>query len=362
MRATGAEIVKIAARADSLSASLALRRIEHPTAEAPRVVVAMGAAGVASRVLPDRFGSCWTYAGTAVAPGQVDLQRMLREFRVKEISDATQVYGVLGAPLEHSLSPAMHNAGFAATAHDAVYLPLEASDVEDFVAFAHALQVRGASVTAPYKQAIATYLAHEDDVSRRVGAVNTVRKTGEGWVGCNTDVAGFLEPLAGRFSIDGCRATVLGAGGAARGVAVALAGEGASVTICARDHAKAATVAELVGGTARTLPPAAGSWDLLVNTTPIGTHPRIDASPMPGGVFDGRLVYDLVYNPRITRLLADAAAAGCDTVGGLEMLVGQAVRQFEWWTGDPSPADGLRKRGGATPGSANPRRKSRSDE
>ena len=339
MRATGAEIVKIAAFAGTLSASLALREIERTESAARRVVVAMGAAGVPSRVLPDRFGSCWTYAGEGVASGQVDLERMLREFRVREISDTTQVYGVLGAPLGHSLSPAMHNAGFAATGTDAVYLPFEASDVDDFVTFAKAFRVSGASVTAPYKQEIAGHLTETDDLIQHVGAVNTVRMRGETWAGCNTDVPSFLEPLAGRMSLAGCRAAVLGAGGAARGVAVALLSQGAEVTVCARNAEKAAMVAQLVNGSVGTLPPAAGSWDLLVNTTPLGMHPAVDATPMPERPFDGRLVYDLVYNPRVTRLLADAAAAGCETIGGLGMLVAQAVRQFEWWTGARPPVD-----------------------
>ena len=333
MRSTGAEIVKVAVRPDTLSASLALRDLEPTEAEAPRVLVAMGVAGVPSRVLPDRYGSCWTYAGAGVAPGQVDLERMLGEFRVKEISETTELYGILGTPLEHSLSPAMHNAGFTATARDAVYLPFEASDVDDFARFVRAFQVRGVSVTAPHKQSIMAHLAEADGMSRHVGAVNTVRMHEDAWIGCNTDVPGFLEPLAGWFSLGGCRATVLGAGGAARGVAVALASQGATVTVCARDAAKAGAVARLVDGAVGTLPPGEGSWDLLVNTTPIGTYPAVEATPMPDGVFDGRLVYDLVYNPRVTRLLADAKAAGCDTVGGMGMLVAQAVGQFEWWTG-----------------------------
>ena len=337
MRATGAEIVKVAVRADSLSAALALKEIERNGVSAPRILIAMGPAGAASRVLPDRFGSCWTYAGDGVAPGQFDLPRMVDEFRVKALSDMTQVYGVLGVPLEHSLSPAMHNAGFAATGSDAVYLPLEASGVEDFVAFARAFGIRGASVTAPYKEEITRYLSEVDEVGQRIGAVNTLQMTEAGWSGYNTDVPGFLEPLDGRVALGGCRASVLGSGGAARSVAVALAGEGASVTVCARNEGKAVNVARLAGGHTSAFPPALGSWDLLVNATPIGTYPKGDATPLPGGPFDGDLVYDLVYNPTVTRLMMEASDAGCQTIGGLGMLVAQAVRQFELWTGMAAP-------------------------
>ena len=337
MRATGAEVVKIAARACSLTETLALREIG--AGEPGRVLVAMGPAGTVSRVLPDRFGSAWTYAGDGVAPGQIGLRRMLDEFRVRSISDSTRLYGVLGAPVGHSLSPAMHNAAFAAAGCDAVYLPLEAAGADDFWTFAQAMKLRGASVTAPFKEAVLPGLAATDALVRQVGAANTLRAGERGWDGSNTDVPGFLEPLTGRLALPGSRATVLGAGGAARGVAVALGGAGAEVTVCARNVERAAGVARLVGGHAGGLPPAAGSWDLLVNTTPVGTAPGNGDSPLPGGPFDGRLVYDLVYNPTTTRLLAEASAAGCGVLGGLPMLVAQAVRQFEWWTGTPAPRD-----------------------
>ena len=218
MRATGAEVVKVAVRARRLTDTLALREVGG--AEAGRVIVAMGPAGVPTRVLPDRFGSCWTYAGEGAAPGQISLRRMLDEFRVRAVSDSTALYGVLGAPVGHSVSPAMHNAAFAAAGCDAVYLPLEAAGAEDFWTFARRIGLRGASVTAPFKEAVAPGLTRTDALVRRVGAVNTLRASGRGWEGINTDVPGFLEPLAGRMTLGGSRAAVLGAGGAARGVAV----------------------------------------------------------------------------------------------------------------------------------------------
>ena len=337
LRASGAEVVKIAARAGSLTETLTL--LEVGAGEPGRVLVAMGPAGTVSRVLPDRFGSAWTYAGDGVAPGQIGLRRMLDEFRVRSVSDSTRLYGVLGAPVGHSLSPAMHNAAFAAAGCDAVYLPLEAASADDFWTFARTMGLRGASVTAPFKEAVVPGLAATDELVGRVGAANTVRAGKRGWEGINTDVPGFLEPLAGRLALEGSRATVLGAGGAARGVAVALDGAGAQVTVRARNTARAASVARLVGARAGALPPPAGSWDLLVNTTPVGTAPGVADSPLPGGPFDGRLVYDLVYNPSPTRLLAEASAAGCGVLGGLPMLVAQAVRQFEWWTGKPAPRE-----------------------
>ena len=343
MRSTGAEIVKIAAAVASLEESL------HVTAigggDEPRVLIGMGAAGIASRVLAGRFGSCWIYAGDGVAPGQIDLRRMREQFRPHTVSEATAVYGVLGSPIGHSLSPAMHNAGFQEAGVDAVYLPLEAAGVEDFLAFARAVGLQGGSVTAPYKEQIAAHVSRRDATSRAVGAVNTLRRLDAGgWEGLNTDVPGLLAPLAGRVNLAGARTTIIGAGGVARAAAFALHGRGAAVTICARRPEQAAAAARVAPGTqSGPLPPRPESWDLLVNTTPLGTWPDVARSPLPDGPFDGRLVYDLVYNPPQTRLLADAARAGCATIGGLDMLVAQALRQFAWWTGVAPSADLFRQ-------------------
>ena len=343
MCATGAEVVKMAVRAGSLRDMLPLLDLPEPDAAQSRVLVAMGAAGVASRLLPDRFGSCWTYAGDGVAPGQIGLRRMIEEFRVRQVTAGTELYGLLGAPVGHSLSPAMHNAGFAAIGRDAVYVPLEARDVEDFWTLAARLDLRGASVTAPFKERVVAGLDSSDALVEQVGAANTLQAFDGGWRGLNTDVPGFLQPLEGRIALKGCRAAVLGGGGVARGVTVALAGRGARVAVCARNARRAVDVASIAAAEAAPLPPRPGSWDLLVNTTPVGTHPDVDSTPLPGGPFDGRLVYDLVYNPRETRLLAEARAAGCETIGGLSMLVAQACRQFEWWTGSAAPVDVFRQ-------------------
>ena len=306
------------------------------------VVLAMGEAGVASRILADRMGARWTYAGDAVAPGQLSLARMRDEFRVPAIGPRTRVFGVLGRPVGHSLSPVMHNAAFAACGLDAVYLPLAAASFADFEAFAAAFDVEGASVTAPFKIEARQASRPADDRTAAIGAVNTLRRSPEGWEGRNTDLDGFMAPLAGR-TLRGRRVAVLGAGGAARSVALALDAAGAAVTVHARRAEAAAALAGAAGVTAGSWPPAAG-WDVLVNTTPVGTAPDVDASPIAlGGRLDGALVYDLVYNPPETALLARARALGADTIGGLAMLVAQAEAQFAWWTGI-TPPDGLMRR------------------
>ncbi len=334
MRATGAEVVKIAAHSRSGADVVRLHRLARGTRGEPAVLVGMGPIGVPTRLLPARFGSAWTYAGDGVAPGQIPLSDMIERYRCHRTSASTAVYGVAGSPIAHSLSPVMHNAGFADAGLDAIYVPFEAAGPGDLMELVQALDVQGLSVTAPFKESILDHVGDVDPVGRRTGAVNTLRADGDRWQGLNTDVAGFLAPLEARGGVEGLRCCVLGAGGAARSVALGLAGAGGAVTVRARRPARAAEVAALAGGAAGGLPPPPGSWDLLVNTTPVGTAPHVGDTPVPAeALAGGSTVYDLVYNPARTRLMRDAEAAGCRTLGGLDMLAAQAVRQFEWWCG-----------------------------
>jgi 3-dehydroquinate dehydratase/shikimate dehydrogenase len=339
MRGTGAAVVKLAVAPQRLCDLLPLLAIGRAAVSRKEraALIGMGIVGVPSRVLAAHFGSCWSYAGAA-APGQLSADRMLGEFRYRDITSASRIYGVVGSPIGHSLSPAMHNAAFRAAFLDAAYVPLQAADAADFVEFARALGMSGASVTAPFKRTLMPTVSKIDEDARRIGALNTIRVDRDGWAAVNTDVAAFLEPLRRRITIGGARAAVLGAGGAARAVTVGLGRSGADVTVYARDVERAQEVASLANGIGRTLPPVSRSWDILVNATPVGTAPRIDESLLAAGDWvpappGPGVFYDLVYNPAETRMMREAAAAGCVTIGGLEMLVGQAQQQFLWWTG-----------------------------
>jgi shikimate dehydrogenase len=296
------------------------------TAAGGHVLIAMGDHGLASRVLSTRIGNRWTYAGDNVAPGQVSAQRMLDEFRFHDLRPGTAVYGVVGNPVMHSLSPVMHNAGFRHFGIDAVYLPLLAKDAADFVAFARALGLAGASITAPFKVHLMEAVDELEPLAQRVGAINTLTVRDGRWLGANTDVYGFAAPLIARLRdlpakagwdlpasagspAAGLRTTILAAGGAARAVAVALADLGADVTVCARRPEAAREVAALATGQTGELPPPAGSWDVLVNTT-TWDGDAASYSPIAPDALDGRLVYDLLYVPPVTKLMADATAAG----------------------------------------------------
>jgi 3-dehydroquinate dehydratase/shikimate dehydrogenase len=344
MRRTGAAIIKIAVKAARLSDCLPLLDLGRTFDEGQRpVLIAMGEAGLSTRILAQRFGSAWTYAGGVRDVGQVSARRLVEQFRYRSIDAGTAVYGLVGLPVSHSVSPAMHNAAFTVAGINAVYLPLPAADPDDFVQFARAFGLKGASVTIPYKVSLFDRVSESDALTRQIGALNTLRISGDHWSARNTDVAGFLQPLRDRsVPLVGRRASILGAGGSARAVAVALASEGAKVTVHARDTVKAQSVADLVSGVVGPFPPASGTWDLLVNCTPIGMHPRLEHSAMSHSGLQRGVVYDLVYNPVVTRLLRDAATAGCDTIGGLDMLVGQAQEQFLWWTGVRAPSGVMR--------------------
>ena len=340
LRSTGAEVVKFAMQVDALTDTLPLFEIAARTgAEAEgqqHLLIAMGPRGAHTRVLAARLKNRWTYCGDGAAPGQIPIGRMVTEFHYRRITPDSDLYAVAGSPIAHSLSPAMHNAGFGNAGRNAAYLALDARDAEDFVTFARGMRIRGASITAPLKVSMMQHADECDALTREVGAMNTLSIHGDRWIGTNTDVAGFLAPLKGRMALRGARVAVLGAGGASRAVAVAMKHEGAAVTICGRRRREAKAVAAIVGVRTGAFPPPAGSWDVLVNATACGSRPG-DPSPMEGVRLDGEIVFDLVYSPAETPLIAQARTAGCWTIGGIEMLVAQAERQFETWTGAAPP-------------------------
>jgi 3-dehydroquinate dehydratase/shikimate dehydrogenase len=332
MRATGAGTIKIAVSVSRLSQTLCLKSIAR---DGSAVVIGMGELGVVSRLLAGRFGSRWTYAGHGLAPGQLLAPRMIGDYGFGRVSESTRIFGVVGTSALHSFSPMMHNAAFEAAGIDAVYVPLPVHDFEDFLSFAEGMNVEGVSVTIPFKLDALRAAESSDALTQQVGAANTLRRRGSGWEATNTDVAGFLQPLASAWegSMGGVRASVLGAGGAARAVIVALASTGAQVTVHARRDEQARELANGFNVASGVYPPESGSWDLLVNCTPLGGAARRSESPMPADRLTGRLVYDLTYGPGEATLVRNARAAGLSTLDGLAMLVAQAERQFEWWTG-----------------------------
>ena len=286
-----------------------------------------------------------------------------------EPGGSTALVGVLGDPVRHSLSPAMHNAALAALGLDWVYLalPVTAADLATVVAALEALDCRGLNVTIPHKQAVAALAAELNPLAQRLGAVNTlVRRPGGGWLGTNTDVEGFLAPLR-EGNRPGQRAVVLGCGGSALAVLAGLEQLGfSSIAVAGRN---ATALAALQAGCRDWLPAleplawttadderllqALAQADLVVNCTPVGMASTSDPlaanrSPLTAAALDrlrpGSGVYDLIYTPRPTALLRGAAERGCRTWDGLEMLVQQGAAALRLWSGrDTVPVAAMRQ-------------------
>ncbi len=349
MAATGAGIMKIATRARCLTDNAHIRRLlEYAGSRKIKLCAhAMGREGIPSRVLGAHWGSWVTFASLPgsepAADGQIRADDLLNLYRVRQIGPECRLYGVLGKPLGHSLSPRIHNAAFIEARRNAVYLPLEAPEFEDFIDFNSCFPLEGVSVTIPYKAdacSFATSLSVEADLS---GAANTLIRRGSGWHGENTDMDGFSRPLRRRLHLGRIRAVVLGGGGAARAVACALRCQGASVCLVTRNPERGRNLAEKFGAEFEVWDKIPSlRWDLLVNATPVGMYPNVDQSPVPAECLTGKWVYDLVYNPRETKLLKDAASRGCSTVSGFEMFLGQALKQQQLWFGAPPPEDVMR--------------------
>ena len=341
----GVDAVKMAVTAHTIEDSLRLLRLARRSKKF--VAVPMGEAGLPARILALREGSALAYApvGEATAPGQIPLRGMKYLYRAHELTSRTRVYGVIGDPVGHSLSPLMHNTGFIARKVDAVYLPFLVEDLRDFLKAVPELGVRGFSVTLPHKQTILKHLSDCEPLAAEIGAVNTVVVRRDGSLcGSNTDYVGVLRALERKLRIAGSRVLIFGAGGSARAAAFALARAGASVCICARREHAAKELARAAGGEALPRRVLRGEqFDAILNATPVGMHPRRGISPLAPRELNCRLVMDLIYRPERTQLLKLAAQEGVATVSGLEMFLAQGAAQWEIWMEHRAPQAAMRR-------------------
>jgi 3-dehydroquinate dehydratase/shikimate dehydrogenase len=353
------DLIKLVAHARSTEDGLAMLR-HLRTARGGLIAFASGDAGRFTRVLCPIFGSAFTYAAPAriagepepraTAPGQIRVNELRGLYPPGGLGPDTAIFGVIGSHVRHSLSPRVHDLALKKARLDAVYLAFETNDLERFLRHADDPSFRGFSVTAPHKEA-AFRLAHTRDAeSEAARASNTLVRDPKGWRAYNTDVAGVRDTLeravryhcerAGRpfVSMDspltGAHVLVLGAGGAARAVVRAARTSGARATIAARDAKRAAAVARELGceGIEWSAIPAT-AYDVLVNTTPVGSPVEPDRSPIPDEwIRRGTVVLDAVYRPLKTPLLAAAIERGCTVVPGAEWFVRQAAAQFHLFT------------------------------
>jgi 3-dehydroquinate dehydratase/shikimate dehydrogenase len=378
-------VIKVAWRARSLRDNLEALDLLAERRK-PMITLCMGSLGLMSRVLAPKLGGLLVYAadepGAGTVPGQPGVGELRDLYGFDRIGPQTRVYGVVGWPVEHSLSPAVHNAGFAVTGHDGVYLPLPVpAEYEHFKATVgmltdhERLDFRGASVTAPHKENLVRFAGERgwgvDEQARRIGAANTLSVAGDGTIECfNTDGPAALAALCAAMDLEppGLAATkvaVLGAGGVARAVAAAVSHAGARVTVFGRSRRRVEALAAALDGqpgaggeparveAGKPAALAGGGFDVYVNCTPLGMTggPGEDQSPLPEavGLDAGVTVFDCVYAPKRTPLIARAEAAGAGAVSGMDMFLRQAAMQFERWTGETPPPDVFTARTSAGP-------------
>ena len=360
LAAADADVVKLVTTAEGVEDNARVVKVGAKS-KVPTVAFCMGEWGLPSRVATCKHGAPWTYASfsssRSIAPGMPGHAEMRRVYRAHRVGKKTRLFGVLGDPVAHSLSPHLHNAAFRAAGVDACYLPVRASAEEfpEAVAALAEIGFEGFSVTIPHKQAALTFAEAPTDAAKRIGAANTLwlDRTGEKptWRAANTDHDAALASLTAAVrendpdaSLAGRRATVLGAGGVARAVVAALTDAGCGVTVTARTEAKLRALVTEFGGTAETWPnrlthPA----DIVVNCTPVGMWPEMDECPVPQNAIPPQgVVFDTIYNPARTLLLKWAKERGCRTVSGVDMFVRQAEAQFEIFAGQAPPKGVMR--------------------
>jgi 3-dehydroquinate dehydratase/shikimate dehydrogenase len=316
--------------------------------------------GFLSRLLCGRYGAPFTYASFSaereLAPGQISFDEMRDVYHYDRIDKQTQIYGVIGDPVAHSLSPLVQNAAFQAAGFNGVYLPIRVfrqflgQSLSEF----QWLGVRGYSVTIPHKEAVLEEIPRHDDMVDDIGASNTLYRDDRLlWHAANTDYEAALAALRIALTresgveeeLGGKKVLILGAGGAARAIGLGLVRAGCGVTVTSRTHARAVSLAQRLGCQQIQWENRGAVFaDILVNCTPVGMFPNVDDTPFPMNWFrDDMVVFDTVYNPENTLFLKQAREHSCRTVSGIEMFVRQAALQYEYFTGRGAPVDVMRE-------------------
>ncbi len=340
------DYMKVVSTATCLADNLKMMHfLERTSDRANMIGICMGEQGLISRVLGVRAGSVFTFAsanpGEETGPGQLAARALHEIYRIDEISPATRVYGVVGDPVAHSLSPLIQNLAFRRETVNAVFLALQTSDMRDLMRLVEDVPLHGLAVTMPFKGEILKQLANTDDLSEKIGACNTVVRALDGKLyGFNTDVAAIVRPLERRLPLQGARILVIGAGGAARAAVFGLKDKGAEVTIVNRTPEAAQKLARQARAKSMKYEQLAKArFDAIVNATPIGMRGHKQQSWLKPEQLNARVVFEMVYNPMETPLMRMAREKGMTVISGVEMFVQQGARQFEIWTGKPAPED-----------------------
>ena len=338
-----ADFYKVVSTATTLYDNVQMMKfLQAHSARHEMVGLCMGEQGIISRVLGVRAGSVFTFAaatrGEETAPGQVTASELRDTYRIEMVDAATQVYGVAGDPVAHSMSPVMMNAAFRRETVNAVFIGLHAKTMKDLMACVPDIPIRGLSVTMPYKQDIVEVLSNSDTLTRQIGACNTVVRGQDGKLyGFNTDVAGVVVPLEQRLTLQDAKILVLGAGGVARSAVFGLKNKGAEVYVTNRTAEKGQALARQAKAKyVKRADVAKMTFDVIINATPLGMGANRQ-SPLEEKELNTKFLFDLVYVPAETKLIKMARAKNIQVISGLEMFVQQGARQFEIWTGKPAP-------------------------
>lgn len=350
------DIIKIVTMARTPADNVALLKLVAES-EIPTIAFCMGDLGLVSRVLCGKYGAPFTYTTFSkdreMAPGQVAFEEMRDLYRYDSIDAATRVFGVLGDPIGHSYSPRIHNAAFQHERLNCVYLPFRvpADDLSETLQAFAALDVQGYSVTIPHKEAVVDFAMYPDDTVRSIGAANTLYRDDRGrWFAANTDYEAALATLRtglaerGDERLAGMKVLILGAGGVAKAIGLAVSRAGAALTITNRNKNRGRALAEQLDCQFINWENRGSVFaDILINCTPVGMFPEMDQTPYPEHwLREGMLVFDTIYNPENTLLLKHARLRGCTTASGLEMFLRQAAAQFECFVQRPAPIEVMR--------------------
>jgi 3-dehydroquinate dehydratase/shikimate dehydrogenase len=352
------DVIKIAVAANRPQDNLRVfELLKNPPI--PTIAFCLGELGFPSRILGARFNVPFTYAAfnkeRALGLGIPNFDDMRRLYRYPSINAQTQIFGVIGDPVAHSLSPAIHNRALKECGINGVYLPFRVpqGELPEFLDTYERFGVRGYSVTIPHKEAALAASKHPDAAASLVGAANTLTRAQDGYVAWNTDYQAARDSLMAHLprdpsgetrGVDGKPVLILGAGGVGRAVAHALHREGAILLISNRSMERAQQLAEEIG--CRFVP-----WEfrhevacsVLVNATSVGMHPNVDEMPIhPSFMTEGMMVFDTVYTPENTLLIKEARSRGCQVLTGVDMFIRQAEMQFKLFTGRPPPEDLMR--------------------
>jgi len=310
----------------------------------------MGELGHISRILTSRFGGFLTFAsleiGKESAPGQLTVDELSKIYHFNDINKETKLYGIIGNPVSHSISPAIHNAAFKEKGLNNVYVPLKIANICTFMKECRKIDFQGFSITIPHKESVLPFLDDVDHTARKIGAINTIANQNGKLIGYNTDCMAAVMGLEcslkeSNDTLNNKKVSIIGAGGAARAIAFGLKEKGCNITIYNRTLERAEKLSHDVKCRFESLEAIHNlDSDILINTTSIGMFPNVDQTPVSKNILkDGMVVFDAVYNPMETRLLRDAKEKGCHTVNGLSMFINQAAEQFKLWTNIDPPAE-----------------------